>query len=63
MREERIAFYKQRKHNCEIPNSFFKTVLGGHKSQMIGLKRNATMIKLYMILFNLRRLLTIKNIL
>ncbi|MDR2654154.1 MAG: transposase, partial [Mycoplasmataceae bacterium] len=25
MREERIAFYKQRKHNCETPNSFYKT--------------------------------------
>jgi transposase len=62
MGEERKAFYKKRSHTCETPNSFFKTVLGGDKSQMIGVTRNGTMIKLYMILFNLRRMLTIKNI-
>lgn len=52
--------YSHRGNKCESPNGFIKYNLNGKKLVMNGLKRNNTIVKLYSILFNLRRLISIK---
>jgi transposase len=53
--------YSHRGNKCESPNGFIKYNLNGKKLVMNGLERNNTIIKLYSILFNLRRLISIKS--
>lgn len=52
--------YAHRGNKCESPNGFIKYNLNGKKFKTKGLVRNNTIIKLYTILYNLRRLLSIK---
>lgn len=52
--------YAHRGNKCESPNGFIKYNLNGKKFKTKGLVRNNTIIKLYAILYNLRRLLSIK---
>lgn len=52
--------YSHRGNKCESPNGFIKYNLAGKKFKTKGLIRNNTIIKLYAILYNLRRLLSIK---
>jgi len=54
--------YSHRGNMCESPNGFIKYNLNGKKLVMNGLKRNNTIIALYSILYNLRRLISIKSI-
>lgn len=59
--DEGVELYSHRGNKCESPNGFIKYNLNGKKLQMNGLTRNNTIIKLYSILNNLRRLITIKS--
>jgi hypothetical protein len=58
---EGIEVYSHRGNKCESPNGFIKHDLKGKKFTMNGLKRNKTIIHLYAILHNLRRVISIKN--
>lgn len=58
---EGIEIYSHRGNKCESPNGFIKYNLKGKKLTMIGLPRNNTIIKVYAILHNLRRAISIKN--
>ena len=60
--EEGIKRYSHRGNKCESPNGFIKYNLNGKKLVMKGLERNKTIIILYSILYNLRRLITVKSI-
>lgn len=51
--------YSHRGNKCESPNGFIKYNLDGKKFKTKGLVRNNTIIFLYAILYNLRRLLSI----
>jgi transposase len=53
--------YSHRGNKCESPNGFIKYNLNGKKLKRVGLVKNNTTIKLYSILFNLRRLVSIKS--
>ena len=57
-----IEKYSHRGNKCESPNGFIKYNLNGKKLVMDGLSRNKTIIILYCILYNLRRLITVKSI-
>jgi len=56
-----IELYLHRGNRCESPNGFIKADLKGKKLIMNGLVRNKTIILLYSILFNLRRVISITN--
>lgn len=58
--EEGIKLYSQRGNKCESPHGFIKYNLNGKKLKMNGLIRNHTIICLYSILYNFRRLISIK---
>jgi len=53
--------YSHRKNICESPHGFIFYNLKGKKLKMIGLARNNTIVKLYAILYNLSRLLSLKS--
>ena len=53
--------YSHRANLCESPHGFIIHNLKGKKFKMKGLVRNNTNTKLYAILFNLRRLISIKS--
>jgi len=53
--------YSHRANLCESPHGFIIYNLRGKKLKMKGLVRNNTIIKLYAIIFNLRRLISIKS--
>lgn len=53
--------YSHRGNKCESPNGFIKYNLGGKKSKTKGIIRNKTIILLYVISYNLRRLISIKT--
>ena len=52
--------YSHRGNMCESPHGFIKYNLNGKKLKMNGLKRNNTIVILYSILYNFRRLISIK---
>lgn len=52
--------YSHRGNMCESPHGFIKYNLNGKKLKMNGLTRNNTIVILYSILYNLRRLISIK---
>jgi len=56
---EGLEIYSHRGNKCESPNGFIKYDLKGKKLTMNGLARNKTVILLYAILHNLRRMLSI----
>ncbi|MCL1913956.1 MAG: transposase [Eubacteriaceae bacterium] len=58
---EGMEIYSHRANKCESPNGFIKYNLKGKKLTMVGLKRNKTIIHLYAILHNLRRVISIIN--
>ena len=51
--------YSHRGNICESPHGFIKYNLNGKKLKMNGLKRNNTIVALYAILYNFRRLISI----
>lgn len=53
--------YSHRGNMCESPHGFIKYNLNGKKLKMNGLKRNNTIVILYAILYNFRRLISIKT--
>jgi len=53
--------YSHRGNKCESPNGFIKYNLNGKKLKRVGLVKNNTTIKIYCILNNLRRLISIKS--
>ena len=53
--------YSHRGNKCESPHGFIKYNLNGKKFKMNGLVRNNSIIKLYSIMYNLRRLISIKT--
>ena len=54
--------YSHRGNKCESPNGFVKYNLNGKKLVRNGLEKNHTIINLYSILFNLRRMISIKSV-
>ena len=58
---EGIELYSHRGNKCESPYGFIKYDLKGKKLTMNGLLRNNTIIHLYAILNNLRRVISIKT--
>ena len=52
--------YSHRGNMCESPHGFIKYNLNGKKLKMNGIKRNNTIVILYSILYNFRRLISIK---
>ena len=52
--------YSYRGNKCESPHGFIKHNLNGKKLKMIGLKRNHTVVTLYSMLYNFRRLISVK---
>ena len=52
--------YSYRGNKCESPHGFIKHNLNGKKLKMIGLKRNHTVVILYSMLYNFRRLISVK---
>lgn len=58
--ERGIELYSHRGNMCESPHGFIKYNLNGKKLKMNGLKRNNTITVLYAILYNFRRLISIK---
>jgi len=57
-----IELYSHRGNKCESLNGFIKHNLKGKKLTMKGLSRNNTVVKLYVILHNLRRVISIQNL-
>lgn len=56
-----IELYSHRGNKCESPNGFIKYNLNGKKLKSKGLTRNNTILKLYVIIYNFRRLISIKK--
>lgn len=54
--------YLHRGNICESPNGFIMYNLNGGKLKMNGLDRATTIIFLYVILYNLRRLISVKSV-
>lgn len=59
--EDGKELYLHRGNKCESPHGFIHYNLKGKKLMMNGLIRNNTIVKLYAILYNLRRMISIKS--
>ena len=58
--EDGKELYSHRGNKCESPHGFIIYNLNGKKMKMVGLKRTYTIAVLYAILYNLRRLISVK---
>jgi len=59
--EEGIEIYSHRGNKCESPHGHIKGNLRGKKFATTGIEKCGAILKLYAILYNLRRMLTILN--